>query len=333
MGAKYEVLLDLVVVVEIMVSVKLSWVFVKLLRLLSIVSAVVLICFVIETLLPGDPAEAVLAGISDAPDPEKLRQMQEYLKTDVHPFHRALEWLRGIMVLDFGVSYRSGEPVLDEIARRIPVTFALTFLTVSWVIPMSLLGAWIMVRDRFRVGLLFRGLAYAGLVVPAYLLGSIILLLAGVLHSNVAYEGVNSLLFASFTLGLPMCGFYTYISRGFMLDILFSEYLRFAYAKGLSEWKVFLGHVLPALLPQILVLWFMSIGRLLGGSVVVEVLFGLPGIGELFVEAVASRDYPVIQALIFLSGCSVGILMELSDFLLPLLNPRIQPDKARSYLL
>lgn len=327
MGEENEILYGLVVRRWLMI-----WILKRFFRLLLILATVTFLCFFIEAVLPGDPAEAVLSGLSDAPASEKLIEMRKHLKIELFQFDRALNWLKGVLALDFGVSYRSGELVWDEIIKHLPVTLILTFLTLIWVVPISFVGAWIAVKNK-KTGLFFKTIGYIGIIIPVYLLGTILALLAEVFCFDFSYRGLTSVAFASVVLGLPLCGFYIQVNQGFMIDVLFSDYVKFAYAKGLSEWKVFFYHVLPALFPQVLVLWCMSFGRLLGGSVIVEELFGLPGVGRLFVEAVSSRDYPVIQALIFLSGCVIGVLMEFADIALPLLNPRIKSGNVGAWFL
>lgn len=172
-----------------------------------------------------------------------------------------------------------------------------------------------------RLQTLFSTIGFLSYTVPDYVLGLGFLLIAGVILKIPA----ESLPFLPvLTLGLPMFAFYLNITHTLLVQALNTDFIRFAYAKGLSERAVLLNHILPFIIPSLLVPWAMSLGRLLAGAIVVETVFGLSGIGRLFVDSILSRDYPVILALVLWSGWIIGILVSLADFIVTLVNPDVE---------
>jgi len=299
------------------------FIYARLLRVLLVVFSVTLSCIVIVTLLPGDPGELALREASEAVSEEKIREIRQLFGLEFPVFTRSLHWIKNILVLDFGDSYRTGEPVLKEIGSRLPSTMKLAFGTLLWVIPCSLFGAWGSVKSK-TIRRIISSISLLGLVVPDYILGILLLFLV-----SFALKGLEKVVpfLPYLVLGLPIAAFYLYVTYTIITQALNSDYIRFAYAKGLSEWAIFLRHVFPSILPPLLALWAMSLGRLLSGAVVVETVFGLPGLGRLFVEAVFSRDYPVIEAVVLWSGWVFALLISITDAFLYYLNP----DLMRSH--
>jgi len=295
------------------------FIYTSLLRTLIMVFTVTLACIVIVTLIPGDPGELALREASEAVSEEKIREIRQLFGLESPVFNRSLNWIKGILVLDFGKSYRTGEPVLKEIGSRLPFTMKLAFGTLLWVIPCSLLGAWGSVKFK-AVRWITSSISLLGLVIPDYVLGVLILLLVSIALKD--FENVIPFL-PYLVLGLPITAFYFYVTYTVITQALNSDYIRFAYAKGLSEWAIFFRHVFPCILPSLLAVWAISLGRLLSGAVVVEIVFGLPGLGRLFVEAVFSRDYPVIEAVVLWSGWVFAFLISITDALLYYSNPTL----------
>lgn len=292
----------------------------KLARTFSVVVIVTTGCFIVMALLPGDPAELALRDASEAVSQEKIEQTRHILGLDKSLWRRAVIWIQGIAHLDFGKSYRTGEPVIREILSRMGTTISLALFTIVWVIPCSIAGAWMSVKSR-RLQILFSTIGLLGYTVPDYVLGLGLLLIAGVILKIPA----ESLPFLPvLTLGLPMFAFYLNVTHTLLVQALNTDFIRFAYAKGLSERTVLLNHILPFIIPSLLVPWAMSLGRLLAGAIVVETIFGLSGIGRLFVDSILSRDYPVILALVLWSGWVIGILVSLADVIVTLVNPDVE---------
>lgn len=294
----------------------------KLVRTFFIAVIVTLGSFVITAILPGDPAELALRDASEAVSQEKIEQARHILGLDKSAWLRAVAWLQGVASLDFGRSYRTGELVSREILSRIGYTATLAFSTVACVIPCSVLGAWASVKSR-RLRTFLSTIGFLGYVVPDYILGLGLILIAGILLKIPA----ESLPFLPvLTLGLPMFSFYLNVSQTLFVQAINSDFIRFAYAKGLSERTIFFKHTLPFVIPSLLAPWAMSVGRLLAGAIVVETIFGLPGVGRLFVDSLLSRDYPVIQTLVLWSGWTIGVLMSLADLITSFMN--VEPQIA-----
>ncbi len=299
-------------------------------RVIMVIGGVLLGCIAITALLPGDPAEILLRESSEAPSEAKIEALRHLFGTDSPAATRAVRWLRGVFRLDFGTSYRTGEKVFPACCQRLFVTATLALTTLAWVIPLSLFGGWYSLSHKIPE-IIVRSLSFIGIGVPEYLLGPILLSTFSVslrLTPLAGLQQAGALILPSITLGIPLLAFYLHLTRALFSDILSTHPMQFAYAKGLSPSRLFFGHLLPSSLPPLVVLWTMTLGRLLGGVIIVETIFGLPGLGRFFVEAVLARDYPVMQAVVLWSGCVFATLTYAADTVLWALNP-----KARERLL
>ncbi|MEJ5300360.1 MAG: ABC transporter permease [Thermodesulforhabdaceae bacterium] len=301
----------------------IGFIVLRFLRVMAVVFVVTLACALTAALLPGDPAELVLKGFSDAVSEKKILEVRRMFELETPPVNRFFNWIKGVLLLDFGNSYKTGEPVIKEIGSRLPSTIYLALGTLLWVIPCSVLGAWGSVRFGF-LRRIVSSVSLLGLVIPDYILG--LLLFFG---TSIALKSLGKIVpfLPYLVLGLPIAAFYFHVTYALIIQVLNSDYIRFAYAKGLSEQTIFLRHVVPSILPSLLAVWSMSLGRLLGGAVVVETIFGLPGIGRLFVEAVFSRDYPLVEALVLWSGWIFAFFISATDAVLYYLAPSI--DRGR----
>lgn len=292
----------------------------KLFRTFIIATTTATICFIIITFLPGDPAELTLKEASEAISQDKIYEIRQLMGLEKPAFSRALRWIKDVFSFNFGRSYRSGEWVIKEISSRLPHTVTLAFITVIWVVPCSIVGAWFSLKSIW-CRKLFSVIGLVGFSIPDYILSiGLIFLFSVFLKLHV--ESVPFLPFIA--LGLPMFSFYFNVTLTFMTQIMNSDFIRFAYAKGLSERSILLGHLLPCVFVLLLVPWAMSLGRLMTGAVIVETIFGLPGVGKFFIDALLSRDYPVIQAIVLWSGWIIGLFVSIADLIVSYINPRVE---------
>jgi peptide/nickel transport system permease protein len=271
----------------------------QVLCLASTLLSVSLITFLLFELVPGDAAEMLLHSQGQFSE-EKIVALRINLGLDASLPLRYLFWLQRVLVLDFGNSFRSGEPVSQELLRCLPVTLSLALLSFVFVLVFSFLGGSLAAfyhnrrPDRYH-----RAWTILILSIPDYWLGLIFILIFS-LHLQWIPIITGSSCFSLFvlpvlTLGLAVSAAEGRIFRTSILDVLSQDYVLFASAKGLRPHKVFCYHVFkPALLPM-LSIWGMLLGSLLGGSVVVESVFSLPGLGKLAADAVMQRDMPMIQ--------------------------------------
>ena len=289
--------------------------------------------FALLHLTPGDPIDAMMAESADATAKASLRAE---LGLD-RPLHvQYVAWMGRLLRGDLGHSIRNGEPVLENVSRRIrpSLQLALLAMAISLLVafPVGIASAVRRNTSVDRVGTTF---ALFGICMPNFLLALLLIFLFGVTlrwlpisgyvdPAEELVDGLRSLALPAVTLGLALAAVVARTLRSSMLEALTEDYVRTARAKGLSEWRVVRGHVLRnALIPVVTVLG-LQLGTLIGGAVITEYVFALPGIGRLVVDAVFARDYPLVQGVVLL--IAVGFIASnlVVDLLYGLIDPRIR---------
>lgn len=296
-------------------------------RLVLVLWAVSLMTFSMLHLAPGDPAEILLGVQNETPSREKIADLSQRLELDrPWPVRYGL-WLARCLRGDFGCSFRTGEPVIDLVGRRLAATLLLALSAIVFIVVFSTLtglgGAW---HPGGRLDRLSRLWALSTLSIPNYWLGLLLIYLFAVqvpIFPVFGREGPMSLVLPTIALGLAASATQGRILRAGLLEIMSLDHVRFARAKGLGGKTIFFRHVMPGALPSVLTLWGTSFGRLLGGAVLVESVFTWPGLGRLTVDAVLSRDLPVVQAcVLFFALVFVGINFVI-DLLYSLIDPKV----------
>ena len=305
----------------------------RLLATLPVLLLVTAGVFALLHLTPGDPIDAMMAESVDATAKEALRRE---LGLDRSIAVQYAAWMGRLLRGDLGRSIRTGEPVIENVSRRIrpSLQLALMAMTVSLLVafPVALASA---VRHNTAVDRAGTTFALFGICMPNFLLALLLIFLFGVTLRwlpisgyvdplEEGWAGVRSLVLPAVTLGLALAAVITRTLRSSLLEALAEDYVRTARAKGLSEWIVIRGHVLRnALIPVVTVLG-LQLGTLIGGAVITEYVFALPGVGRLVVDAVFARDYPLVQGVILL--IAVGFLVSnlLVDIVYGWIDPRIR---------
>jgi ABC-type dipeptide/oligopeptide/nickel transport system permease component len=294
--------------------------------------AVLTVVFLIVRVIPGDPAMTVLG---DQATPAALEALRAKLGTDRPLYVQYWEFLWAALQGDLGRSLVSGRPIVAEVAAVLPHTIDLTLasLVVGAAIGIPL-GIWAALhRNRFidyaaRIGSLI------GLSFPVFVSG-IFLLLAFALHwrwfpvigsANLADPGDRlwKLVLPTANLGLIMAAYITRVTRSAMLQVLSEDYVRTARAKGVSEWLVICRHALKNAALPVVTVTGLQFGLLLGGAVITETVFAVPGVGRLIVGAIRQLDFPVVQAGVFMLAMIVVSVNFLVDLLYGYLNPQIR---------
>ncbi|MEY6433801.1 ABC transporter permease [Thioalkalicoccus limnaeus] len=289
--------------------------------------AISLLTFGLLYLAPGDPADVILGAQSETATPDKVAELRERLGLDRPWPEQYLDWLARAMRGDLGASFASGEPVATLIAERFGATLELAAATLVLILVLSSLTG--LLAAARPAGLFDQGLRWLAILtqsVPGFLLG---LMLIYVFALTLGWlpvfgrDGFASLILPTIALGLGAALVQGRILRAELLEVQGQDYVRFARAKGLSESLILWRHVLRNALTGILTIWGTTVGRLLGGAVLIETVFAWPGLGRLLVEAVIGRDLPVIQgAVLVLTLAYVGANL-LVDLLQGLLDPRL----------
>ncbi len=305
-------------------------------RLLIAVPTVLLISmfvFGMQKLLPGDP---VLAMAGEERDPATLDALRLKYHLNDPIWQQYLYWAKGAVHGDLGTSLRTQEPVATLIAQKLPVTIqlALMSLTVALFIgiPAGVLSAY---RKGTWVDWLSNLVALSGLSIPNFWLGIMLILLVSVRLGWLPASGyvspwtdpltsVKTMLMPSFVLGSALAAGLMRHTRSAMLGVLKSDYVRTARAKGLPERTVLVKHALRNALVPVVTVATLIFGELLGGAVLTEQIFTIPGFGKLVVDAVFSRDYAVVQGIVLCTAVAFIAMNLLADVAYRLLNPRMR---------
>jgi glutathione transport system permease protein len=303
----------------------LQYIVKRLLGLIPTLLIVGLLVFMLVHLLPGDPAR--LAAGPDA-NPETVQLVRKDLGLDLPLPQQFVRFVTGAVTGDFGRSIRTKRPVAAEIAERFAPTFWLTVWAMAWSVVLGMgigivSAVW---RNRWpdRVGMT---LAVSGLSFPAFALGMVLMQVFAVQLNWLPTVGADSwrhYVLPALTLGAAVAAIMARFTRSSFVDILQEDFIRTARAKGLSEPIVVAKHGLRNALIPVVTMMGLQFGFLLGGSIVVEVVFNWPGMGRLLVDAVDMRDYPVIQALVLLFSFEFILINLIVDVLYGLINPTIR---------
>ncbi|WP_454856540.1 ABC transporter permease [Rhizobium binxianense] len=305
-------------------------------RLLQLVPTVILlsmIIFSLQHLLPGDPA-LILAG--DNPDEATLAAIRAQYHLDQSVAIQYLFWVKGVVSGDLGESMRHNLPVLDLILLKLPVTLQLAIMGILVALVLGITGGVISaLKQNTAIDYATNVVSLAGISLPNFWLGIMLILLFSVHLGWLPASGFVSpwedwrmnlatTIMPAFVLGTAIAGVIMRHTRSAMLQALESDYVRTARAKGLSEWVVVFKHAMRNALTPIITLGALEFGALLSGAVLTEQIFTIPGFGKLIVDAVFTRDYPVVQGVVLVTSLFYIILNLLADIGYILVNPRLR---------
>jgi len=305
-------------------------------RIASIVPTLIfvsMLIFGLQQLLPGDPA-IVLAG--EERDPNVVAYLREKMHLDEPLPVRYLYWIKGVLHGDLGESLRMQKPVLELILEKLPVTmelaaFAIVIALVIGV-PAGIISA---VKRNTAWDYGANAVALWGLSTPNFWLGIMMILLFSVTLGWLPASGFVSpfenlkanlaaLVMPAFVLGNAIAAVLMRHTRSAMLQVLSSDYVRTARAKGLGERSVILKHALRNALIPVITLGALELGTLLSGAVLTEQVFTIPGFGKLIVDAVFNRDYAVVQGVVLFTATAYIVLNLLADLAYVVVNPQIR---------
>jgi len=306
----------------------------RILIAISTLLIVLTIVFVLVRVAPGDPAEVRLGDYASKTAVEALR---EEMGLNRPLWLQYLRFLKGLLHGDFGRSMLNGKPISGDLKRALPYTLQLTFTGIIFGVILGVpLGVYTALRRNALPDYLGRTFSLAGLSFPTFYLGILLMLLfavklrlfpvvgGGDIHS--LGDNLQHLFLPALTLGLIMTAYITRVARSSVLNVLSEDYVQTARSKGLKEPVVIYKHVLKnALLPIIALIGVYSI-VLIGGSVMVEIVFSRPGLGKMMIGAMKQRDYTTLQSVMVVYASFVVILNLLTDLTYGLVDPRIKYD-------
>jgi peptide/nickel transport system permease protein len=306
----------------------------RLFQTLITLFIVTVISFVLSMILPGDPTLALVGP--DGATKEMLEVYRKELGLD-QPIHvQYFIWLGRVLRGDFGVSIRTRAHVLTLFAQRLPVTIELLVVGVALAILLAFpLGILSSLRPSSWIDTTGTVLAVSGVAMPQFLLAMILILIfslwlgwcpsSGYIEPwKDLWRSINSLILPGISLGFVVAAEMMRQLRSSMLEVLRDEYVQTARAKGLAEPVVILKHALRNALIPVVTLLGLRIGRLIGGLVIIEVVFSLPGIGQMLLNAVIFKDMPVLQSGVLLVALAVTTINLLVDLSYSIIDPRIR---------
>ncbi|WP_210619494.1 nickel ABC transporter permease [Mammaliicoccus lentus] len=308
-------------------------------NILSRIGQMIIVLFVLSTITfilmkftPGDPIDKVLhldvANVSS----EQIEETKARLGLDQSPVVQYFQWLGQIVQLNFGTSYQTGEPVINELIFYTPPTAFIAILTIIIVfivaVPSGIVAAkyyhtWI---DTF-----IRTVTSLTVSIPSFFLGTILIYLFAQKLNLLPSSGLDSMagyIMPVIALSVSMSAYYVRLMRSNLVELYNSKEVEAARLRGMSERYILWRDLFkPAIIPVITVLG-MSVGSLIGGTVVIENLFGIPGIGYFLVDSIRARDYPVVQGVVIMIGFFVVLANTVSDLLLLWLDPKRRFNKS-----
>jgi peptide/nickel transport system permease protein len=305
----------------------------RLLATIPVLAMVAVIVFAILRLTPGDPA-AIIAG--DSATPAQLIHIRHTMGLDQPIYRQFYIWLGQLLHGDMGVSLLSGTSVMSMVADRAGPSIALTLATivvsVLVALPLGIVAAW---RQGRLVDRVVMASSVLGFSVPVFVIGYTLILVFAVKLGWLPIQGyrppsaglvpfLRSLVLPTLALSTVYVALIARITRTSLIEVMGEDFIRTARSKGLREVGVLLGHALRNAAVPIVTVIGVGIAMLLGGVVVTESVFNFPGVGRLVVDAVLSRDYPVIQALILLFAVIYVLINLAIDILYTLFDPRIR---------
>ena len=305
----------------------------RLLWTIPILFGTAVIVFLILRLVPGDPAAAILGANATT---AQVCQVRIELGLNKPIYTQFASWLGGVLHGSFGQDYVNDQSITAEIGSRLPVTLELAcfafVLAAVVAIPAGVLAAvW---RDSW-LDRCVKAFSVLGIAVPDFVLGILAILLFSLTLGVVPSSGfvplsaslggnLRSLILPAAALAAGLAGVLTRVTRAAMLDILQADYIRLARANGMAPGSIVFRYALRNAAIPIVTVAGMQAGYLLGGTVVVEQLFAIPGIGQLIVQAMLNRDYPVVQACVLIFVVAFILVNLVSDVTYALLNPRLR---------
>lgn len=326
----------------------------RLLQLIPVLLGVSFIVFVMMALTPGDPVDIMIGDQNITAQQEAAMRQDLGLDRPIH--ERFVVFLGNAVQGDFGESFYHRRPVSEVIAERLPATIELTLVALLIALVTSIpLGVIAAIRKNSWIDRSATVFSLLGVSLPGFWFG-ILLLMVFAVHLNllpvfgrISYENqvdpithfllidtllrgelaafwdaLRHIILPAITLGLPMTAILTRVTRTSMLEVLRQDYVTFAEAKGLSRRKIMFRHALKnALIPTVSVA-AIETGSLLGGNMIVETVFGWPGLGRLVVESIFVRNYPLVQAAVLFYAVTYVMLNFTADILYTKLNPRVK---------
>lgn len=303
----------------------------RIIHLVPILLGVTFLTFVITYLSPGDPAELMLNATGVTPSQDLILKVREDLGLNKPFFTQYLNWLMSIFKGDFGISYKYNKPVFDLILMSLHSTFKLAGVTMLVTIIISMpLGIIAAVYKNKVLDNIIRVISFIGISLPAPWTAVVLMYIFALklkLLPVMANEDWTSIILPSASMTILMASRYIIQIRAFVLEEISQDYVIAAKARGVKGIRILLRHVLRSTLTPIITQLGLSLGVLLGGVVIIETIFSWPGVGKLAIEAIFTRDYPLIQGYVVWMTITYMLINMLVDISYYILDPRMRLEE------
>ncbi|MDC0115673.1 ABC transporter permease [Methylophilaceae bacterium] len=292
------------------------------------VLAIYIVTFMLLHLIPGDPIQVMLGESASLADQNKLRMQ---LGLDKSIYLQLSSSLVKVFQGDFGVSILNHKPVLEQLINAGRNTYILAGASLLIALSCGLMGGIISAKfHNSAVDKIIMSISIFFISIPHFFLGPLLILFFSIWLGWFPVNGMgsfSSIVLPAFTLALGLIAIIVKLTRNCMLELIDSDIVRTARAKGLSEWAVLINHVFRLVLIPIISVLGMQFGSLLSGAVITETIFSWNGIGMLLVDSIQTRDYPITQACIFVIALSYVVVNILTDFIYKVADPRMRTSK------
>jgi peptide/nickel transport system permease protein len=309
----------------------------RMLALIPVLFILSIIVFLLIYLIPGDPA---LVMLGDSADPAMVEQLQEEMGLNLPLFQQYLHWIGGVLQGDFGQSYFLNESVISAILEHLKPTLSLAVLAQVIALLIAIpFGIWGATRRGEYPDKALTVFSIFGITIPGFLLSMFLVLffsvylkwlpVSGYAELNQGlWEHLKYLILPAISIGVVLASVIARITRSSMLEVLNEGYIKTARSKGVIERKIIYKHVLRNALIPILTVIGGTFGTLVAGAAVVETIFNIPGLGQMLVNSVTRRDYPVIQGIVLFIAFIYVMVNLIVDLLYAVVDPRVRFNKG-----
>ena len=304
----------------------LKYIFKRILMMIPVLLGVLFLVFTVNEISPGDPA-AMIAG--DAASVEVVEQIREDLGLNKPLPVRFFNYTKNLVLHgDLGTSYKTKRPVLDEVMDRLPTTILLSLTSAAFAVFLSIpIGIISAIKQNTWIDNLLMVLALIGVAMPAFWQGLMTIILFSVKLGWFPSYGFTTpahWFMPVLTIGTGAMASLVRITRSSMLEVIRQDYIRTARAKGQTERKVIISHALRNSMIPIITAIAIQLGSMLGGAIVTETVFAIPGIGMLMIQSIKARDYPTIQGAVVVIAVMFSLLNLVVDIIYTFVDPRLK---------
>ena len=304
----------------------LRYIFKRILMMIPVLLGVLFLVFTMNEISPGDPA-AMIAG--DAASVEVVEQIREDLGLNKPLPVRFFNYTKNLVLHgDLGTSYKTKRPVLDEVMDRLPTTILLSLTSAAFAVLLSIpIGIISDIKQNTWIDNLLMVLALIGVAMPAFWQGLMTIILFSVKLGWFPSYGFTTpahWFMPVLTIGTGAMASLVRITRSSMLEVIRQDYIRTARAKGQTERKVIISHALRNSMIPIITAIAIQLGSMLGGAIVTETVFAIPGIGMLMIQSIKARDYPTIQGAVVVIAVMFSLLNLVVDIIYTFVDPRLK---------